>query len=141
MDAAQAAQETGIPYTTLCRWIRQGMVQPEGYVGRQGRQIPLGPKELRELRILARLRETFSFQELRAAADFLRRRGDNPYSSGSFAIVRGAPGRRRLLKVCSGGEVLEIIGRERGQLQLIPLGEDVTEDLREKVPDLEVAHK
>ena len=117
----QAAATAGIPYPTAAGWVAQGLLQPEGYKGLQGAVIPWNAKLTRELCILTRLREVLSMQALRDALAYLRKLGHNPLSSGRFAVVGGPPSKRRLIKLCDETRAIELLGKSRGQLLLIPL--------------------
>ena len=126
MTLRQAAEAAGTPYPTAARYIQQGLIRPDSYVGRQGAPVVVSDKDFRELSVLAKLRNTLSLQELREALDFLRSLGHNPLSEGRFLVIGGEPGSRRLIKVCADKhEAVEVIGKQAGQLTLIPLDNDV----------------
>ena len=116
----QVAEQTGVHYRTLMRWIEQGLVEP-AVRGRRGRQTLLSKKAFREVAVLAKLRELLSLQQLRQALDALRAQGHNPLSTGDFAVVRDLRGERSLLKVCERGEVIELLAKHPGQLRLFPV--------------------
>lgn len=123
-----AAKRIGLPYRTLARWIESGLVRPKSYKGQRGVLVSLLDKELRELRQLAQLRGILSMQELRRAIRFLREDlKHNPLSSGRFFVIGGPPARRRLFKICDSGEAIELIGKNQGQLLMIPLVFDEVE--------------
>ena len=122
MDLRLAADQAGISYRTAARWVESEIVRPVGYVGVQGAPIPITKKEARELRILAKLRGVLSLQALKQAAVYLRARGDNPFSEGRFAALRGPGRKRRLIKCCADGQVIDLLDRDQGQpLLLVPL--------------------
>ena len=122
MDLRLACSLAGISYRTGARWIESGIVQPQGYLGIQGSPVPITRKEARELRILAKLRGVLSLQALKQAAVYLRARGDNPYSDGRFAALKGPGRKRRLIKCCRDGQVIDLLDEHQGQpLLLVPL--------------------
>lgn len=122
----ELAQRAGLSYRTLAHWIEKGLIRPKGYVGRQRCTVPLTEKEAREVWMLAQLRKVLSMQALRKALKFLRSIGHNPMSTGSFAVVSGNP--PTLVKICAGGEALEVTGRRPGQTMLIPLWSETVGD-------------
>ena len=127
-DAAEAAC---VPYPTCSEWIRKGLIRPRGYVGRQAVKIRLSSKDVRELKILANLRGVLPMQQLRKALRYLREDlKHNPLSSGRFFVIGGPPSRRHLIKICSTGEAIELLGKNRGQL-MVPLLFDETENCKE----------
>lgn len=110
---------SGVPVRTISRWVEGGVIRPTGYRGRRRTPIPWTEKEVREICILAKLRETLSMQSLRDAMNYLRDElGFNPLSTGSFAVIDAKE--KRLVRVCSQNEAIEISGKNRGQL-LLPL--------------------
>lgn len=123
MTLNEAAKIASVSQSTATRWIQAGIIRPRGHVGKQGHAVPIGRKELRELCVLAQLRDSLSFQQLRKAAEFLRGLGHNPFSTGTFAVLQGRPGRRRLVKITDQGEAIELLGKQRGQLLLVSLVE------------------
>ncbi len=119
-----AAAVIGIPYRTAAYWVETGVIRPKGYVGKSGAEIPFTVKDVRELAILAQLREVLPLQALRKALKYLRGLGHNPLSTGRFAVLSGPRGKRRLVKICDDGTALELLTRP-GQL-ILPL-EDIDE--------------
>jgi len=128
----QVAEQTGVHYRTLMRWIEQGLIQA-AVEGRRGQQTLLSKKGFREVAILAKLREFLSLQQLRQALDFLRCQGHNPLSSGDFVVVRDIRGDRSLLKICDQGEMIELLENHPGQLRLFPVF-DIEERITGTVP-------
>jgi len=127
-----AAKRIGLSYRTLARWIENGFVRPKSHKGQRGLLVTLGNKELRELRQLAQLRGILSMQQLRRAIRFLREDlKHNPLSTGRFFVIAGAPGRRRLIKICDTGAAIELVGESRGQLVMVPLLFDEIESAKE----------
>ena len=115
---AEAAEMAGVKYRTLARWFESGLIRPKGYKGRQRCPVPIGQKELREILIVAQLRDILPMKAVREAAEYLRKLGHNPYSQGRFAVVGGPPGARQLVKICPEGEAVQCLGRDQGQLML-----------------------
>jgi DNA-binding transcriptional MerR regulator len=116
----QVAEQAGVTYRTLMRWIEQGLILP-AVRGNRGQQTLLTKKGFREVAILAKLREFLSLQQLRQAIDDLRTQVHNPMSTGDFAVVRDLRGERSLLKICERGEVIELLETHPGQLRLFPM--------------------
>lgn len=137
MNLKEAARIAGVPQPTASRWIRAGLIRPEGYVCRQRVPVQMGQKELAELCNLARIRNLLSLQEMKKAARFLREElGHNPFSTGRFMVLDGPPGKRELVKVCSTGEAIALM-KDRGQMLLFPViepeeGDKLTEKGSEK---------
>ncbi len=115
-----AAKIAGVPYPTVATWIEQGLIRPQEYIGIQGNRVKLTAKDVNELCYLAKLRGLLSMQALKKALNYLRKLGYNPLSTGYFAVLGGPPSRRRLIKI-DNGEAVELIGKHKGQLLLIPL--------------------
>lgn len=124
---SEAAEQVGVPYPTVARWIQQKLIRPRGYKSIQAKKVKLGPKEMRELRVLAHLRGLLSLQELRKAMRYLRNElKQNPLSTGDFLVLGGSHENRRLVKLCESGQTIELLSKkDKGQLW-IPLvfGED-----------------
>lgn len=117
----QAAQLTGVPYRTLHRWITDGLIRPKyRRANIRKRDIELTTKDVREISILCALRRGgLSMQTLRDVLDYLRSIGHNPMSTGQFIAIMGKSGKPAdLVKICTTGEALELIGQCRGQLVL-----------------------
>ena len=120
---AQVAKIAGVAYSTLADWARTGLVdvkrpkcRREGYAW--------SAKHVHEIRVVADLRRLdVPMQKIRDSMRLLRSMGHNPYSTGKFLVISKGHGRGRkrvpsLVKVCDSGEVIEIIGRHRGQYVL-----------------------
>jgi len=127
----QAAAEVGFPYTTVARWVQEGVIRAQGYIGIQGKPVRLSEKQMRELRILAQLRGVLPMQQLKKTLRYLREDlKHNPLSTGRFFVVGGPPSSRHLIKICNTGEAIELIGKDRGQL-MVPLLFNETENAKE----------
>lgn len=124
MDMQTAARRAGVPYPTVARWVQQGLITPPDYEGRPGGRVFFGEKELRELTLLVKLRGLLSLQALRKATAYLRKLGYNPLSTGYFAVLAGPPNKRRLIKIDDHGGAIELLGKHRGQMLLIPLWDE-----------------
>jgi len=101
MDLKTALDEypiPGLPYPTAARWVQQGLVVAEGG-GPQRHEWHIGPKQLRELRMLTALRQVLSFAALKRAVLTLRAMGFSPLSAIHFAVVEG-------------GELVRVVGEE-----------------------------
>lgn len=121
MTLSEAAERIGVPQPTLTRWVKSGLVRPPDYVGRQRVPVNVTPKCLREFSMLAQLREAgVSFQALRRAAKYLRGLGQNPFSSGRFAVLKGG----ELVKLCDEGAAVELI-KQPGQMVLLLEGPEI----------------
>ncbi len=119
MRLKEAAEKAGVPYPTAARWLQQGVVKADGG-GTRSTPWECGKKQIRELKILDRLRDAISFQKLRKAAEYLESIGHNPYSSGTFAVVNDDG----LVKLTDRGEAVQLLGTDQGQTLCIPIGED-----------------
>ncbi|MFQ5796279.1 MAG: MerR family transcriptional regulator [Candidatus Bipolaricaulia bacterium] len=115
------AEKAGVPYRTMMRWVKDGLITPYVYPGGSGRPALFSKKEFREVIILARLREFLSMQKLKEALAHLRSLGHNPLSTGEFAVVRDARGERALFKLCNTGEAIELIQENPQQIRLFPV--------------------
>ena len=127
---SRAAELAGVPQPTASRWVKAGIIRPEGYVGRRGVPVLFGEKELLELRTISALRGAgLSFQALRRAADQLRKWGRNPFSVGpsGFAVISGPRGRKELVEILDPDNVTQVTG-EPGQLLLVPLWRTPNDD-------------
>ena len=120
---AQVAHRAGIPYSTLAQWAAEGLVDVKPPKSKRD-GYKWTAKHLREILVMARMREIgVPMQLMRESMGYLRTLGHNPYSTGRFLVLRKGSGRGRnridrLVKVCDGGEAIEIIGRHRGQYVL-----------------------
>jgi DNA-binding transcriptional MerR regulator len=125
-----AAELVGVPQPTATRWVKAGLIRPEGYVGRQGVPVRFDEKELRELQMLSSLRGAgMSFQALRRAAERLRVWGDNPLNThlAAFAVIVGPSRCRELTQIVTPTEATLVTGKP-GQLVFIPLWAIVADD-------------
>ena len=115
-----AAKALDIPAMTVSTWVKAGLVKPVGeYRGRRGARVNLGPKQLRELENIRRLRTTgLTMKDLRLAMKYLRGIGHNPFSSGQFFVLTEGTARRRLVKLCDGDTAIELIGKRKGQMMI-----------------------
>jgi len=115
-EMQKAAAAVGIPYRTVARWARQGLIQVDGHPMRPRTPVPWTEKHTSELRTLATLKAArLSTQALREAADTLKRMGHNPFSTGRFAVIGGQGKNRRLVKVCNEHEAIDLSRKHRGQ--------------------------
>lgn len=121
MTLSEAALKLGVYQSALSRWIIAGLVQPEGWIRRQGEPIEVTEKHLREFAVVRDLRRAgVSMHAIRRAADTLRALGANPFSRGQFiAVDRG----REIIRVVDGQEAMALL--HGGQL-LLPLPDDPT---------------
>jgi DNA-binding transcriptional MerR regulator len=119
-SSRDVAQTAGVPYRTLMRWVEAGLLRPKGYTGRQRVAVSWTAKDVREAVILAGLRACqLSLQQVRQVLRYLRKIGQNPLSSGTFLVLvnrRGKP--HELVKLCDGGQALNLMKNGRGQLML-----------------------
>lgn len=120
-DSQTIAKAIQINYRTLMRWIEKGLIQPAIYPKRGRSPVYFSEENLREVAILSRLRAVISPSKLREALQFLRQQGYNPLSSGQFLVLDYQKG--RVIKICQDPHegALELTGRYRGQLVLLPL--------------------
>lgn len=120
MNLTEAAQKTGIPQQTLTRWIQLGLVRPAGWQNRKLRPVPITRKELREFRIIRRLRQQkVPLAKLIEAANYLRSLGYNPFSRGHFVVMDKG---KELVRIMRGREAIALL-KQRGQLILIAMEE------------------
>lgn len=118
----QVAGLLNVPYRSLMRWVVDGLVEPYA-IGRGNPARLWSEKHVREVRIIARLRgEGVSMQKLKKVAEFLRARGDNPFSSGEFLVLE--PG-GEMVKVYASGEIVELL-KNPGQRLLLVMGLEET---------------
>ena len=126
MNLHAAAEQVGVPYRTAARWFQLGLIQVEGHANVQGSPVPIGKKELRELKWLVKLRGKLPMQVIRSALAYLRSIQHNPLSTGQFIVSDPTPGNRHLIKICDGGKILELIGKHQGQqLMFISLDDEM----------------
>lgn len=123
--ATDVAAMVDVPYSTLMRWLSQGLLNPTN--ARQGQSIQTywGAKDVREASVLANLRRAgFSLQRLRRAMEYLRSVGHNPFSSGQFIAITKADGEPAdIVKVVNEQEAIELL-RHPGQLVMRLWSED-----------------
>ena len=88
-----AARATGVPYTTLCRWLQEGVLQaPRGHRRSQGRQMPWTPDLQRQACLARMLRAAgLTLPETRQALRYRAKLG-----KGHLLLFAGKPGTRRL---------------------------------------------
>ena len=121
---AEVAQMLDVNERTLLYWASIGLVSPRG--GGRRRPWKWSPKHVREVSVIAGLRQAgITMQALREAWGFLRSVGHNPGSSGQFVVLSTSKGKltRDVVKLCDGGEALNLAREHRGQLMLIPVWE------------------
>lgn len=116
-NLSEAAALVGLKQPTLTKWIKAGLIQIPGHKGKQWSPVLFGPKELHELKILVSLRGLLSLQAIRRAAEYLRSKGDNPYSRGEFVVLAGRSGHRELIRIETNGEAVNLL-EHPGQLLL-----------------------
>lgn len=111
----EVAELADVPIRTLQWWVQQGLLRPHTYGGR-GVDTRWSNKDVREARVLAKLRGFFSIRRLKDVLTYLRGLGFNPMSTGQFLVVVGTDGTGRdLLKpdVVDGQERAISLARER----------------------------
>ena len=92
------AKKHKIPYSSLARWIDQGLIEPQARTGRSGSVIVLNEKNVREIENLIRLRKGgLSLQRARHLMEDLRAAGYNPLSKGIFVVI--GKRHRRVLRI------------------------------------------
>lgn len=121
------AELVGVPYSTLAQWAAEGLIDVKrGRSKRDG--YSWTAKHVYEAKVMADMRGLeVPLQLMRKAMKFLRTRGHNPFSTGTYLVIRRGSGKgsRRieaLIKVCDSGELIEIVGKGRGQY-VLPLFE------------------
>jgi hypothetical protein len=114
------AQVAGVPYRTLMRWVQQDLIRPQYYARKNRVPVEWSAKNVREAVILARMRTCrLSMQKIREVLKYLRGIGHNPLSTGDFLVLMDRDGRpEEVIKVCTTGEALKLMGKGRGQLVL-----------------------
>jgi DNA-binding transcriptional MerR regulator len=114
------AEAVGVPYRTLMRWVEEGLIIPAVHPKKHRVPVQWSEKNLREVDILAQLRKcNLSLQQIRGIMTYLRKLGDNPFSSGEFIVLLGPDGSpQELVKIRNGGEALALMKKHRGQLML-----------------------
>lgn len=120
--AREVARLIGIPYRTLMHWVTTGLVTPEASVQSRGRRrVRFRPDDIREVRLIAKLRRHLSGPQLREALNYLRRLGHNPLSAGRFMVVELYSGRKEFIKVVGSREAIRLLRQEPAdQRALIP---------------------
>jgi DNA-binding transcriptional MerR regulator len=122
MTLSEAAGRLDTHQPTLTRWIIAGLVTPENWRRKQGENVAITSKELRELAVVRDLRRAgVSLQAIRRAADTLRALGCNPFSRGRFiAVDRG----EEIIRVVDDAEAIALL---RGGQLVMGLPEEPTE--------------
>ena len=122
--ASQVVELTGVPYRTLMRWAEEGVIEIEKPPAGRGKQVLFNEKDVREIRILGKLRGKVSFQKLRKIRDYLRNLGFNPFSQGKFLVIGEGKKVKDVVMVCDREKAFSLLNMP-GQLYLIvPLGEE-----------------
>ena len=125
MSLKAAAIEAGIGYRTAARWVHDGLIQPIGYRGKRGVEIPCGEKEKREFKNIKNLRAAgIPLKVLRKVAPRLRKTESNPFLGGTLVVVGNLAAEPLIIKAKSTHEVLKILNENRGQIAIVvPLEE------------------
>ena len=92
-----AARATGVPYSTLCRWLQEGVLQaPPGHGRSQGRRMPWTP-ELQRQACLARVLRAagLTLSETRQALRYRAKPGKGHHLP-PFLVLAGKAGTQRL---------------------------------------------
>src|SRR5262245_25921276 len=115
------AKKHKIPYSSLARWVDQGLIEPQGRTGRSGSVIVLNEKNVREIENLIRLRKGgLSLQRARHLMEDLRAAGYNPLSKGIFVVIGKRQG--RVLRISESRKAArEVAGPHRGQTVMVEL--------------------
>jgi DNA-binding transcriptional MerR regulator len=115
------AKKHKIPYSSLARWVDQGLIEPQGRTGRSGSVIILNEKNVREIENLIRLRKGgLSLQRARHLMEDLRAAGYNPLSKGLFVVIGKREG--RVLRISENRKAArEVAGPYRGQAVMVEL--------------------
>jgi DNA-binding transcriptional MerR regulator len=124
--SAQVAIRADVSYRSLMRWAEQGLLDPaRADTGKAKSPLVWTAKHLREATVLGQLRaHKLPLQTIRKVMDYLRSIGHNPLSTGEFICI-GKPSRSgTVVKVCTDGEVLDLIKRGQLVLPLEPIRED-----------------
>src|SRR5215510_3531774 len=115
------AKKHKIPYSSLARWVEQGLIEPQGRTGRSGSVVVLNEKNIREIENLIRLRQGgLPMQRARHLMEDLRAAGYNPLSKGLFVVIGKRHG--RVLRVSEDlMSAREVLGPHRGQAVMVEL--------------------
>jgi len=120
----EVAEMIGIPHRTLLRWIESGVVRIHKPPSSRGDRALFSEKDLRELKVLASLREKVSLQKLRRIRAYLRSLGFNPFSGGKFLVVGEGKRVKDVIMICDKEKAFSLLDTP-GQLYLIvPLEEE-----------------
>ena len=118
MTTLEVSQLIGIPRRTLADWVKFGIIIPEGAGGGRRKTATWEDRHIDEIKLIMRLRDDFgySMQKIRKVADWLRARGNNPFSRGRFVAIPviGREG-GDLIRICDEQEALSLL-RTPGQL-------------------------
>src|SRR5262249_61484862 len=88
MTLNDLAKKHKIPYSSLARWVEQGLIEPQGRTGRSGSVVVLNKKNIREIENLVGLQKGgLSMQRARYLMEDLRAAGYNPLSKGVFVVI------------------------------------------------------
>jgi len=127
ISSQEAAAALGINYRTLMRWVETGLLEPDCENG-PARAKPARrwtQKHLREAGVLIRLHAAnVPFPTIRAAMDYLRGLGQNPFSTGQFLVLGNPKKPGSVIKICDSGEVLDLVARGQLVLPLVPAMEE-----------------
>lgn len=109
----EVSEFIAVPYETLMRWARQGLLNPEGG-GRQRVKTYWHAKDVREASILTALRKAgLPLQKLTGVVAYLRTVGHNLLSSGEFLLVRARTGEPRdIVKFCTTREAISLLRKD-----------------------------
>jgi DNA-binding transcriptional MerR regulator len=121
MTLKNLAKKHKIPYSSLARWVEQGLIEPQGRTGRSGSVVVLNEKNIREIENLIRLRQGgLPMQRARHLMEDLRAAGYNPLSKGLFVVIGKRHG--RVLRISEDlKSAREVLGPHRGQAVMVEL--------------------
>jgi DNA-binding transcriptional MerR regulator len=121
MTLKNLAKKHKIPYSSLARWVEQGLIEPQGRTGRSGSVVLLNEKNIREIENLIRLRQGgLPMQRARHLMEDLRAAGYNPLSKGLFVVIGKRHG--RVLRISEDlKSAREVLGPHRGQAVMVEL--------------------
>jgi DNA-binding transcriptional MerR regulator len=121
MTLKDLAKKHKIPYSSLARWVKQGLIEPQGRTGRSGSVVVLNEKNIREIENLIRLRHGgLPMQRARYLMEDLRAAGYNPLSKGLFVVIGKRHG--RVLRIAEDHKsAREVAGPHKGQAVMVEL--------------------
>ena len=121
MTLKDLARKHKIPYSSLARWVEQGLIEPQGRTGRSGSVVVLNEKNIREIENLIRLRKGgLPMQRARYLMEDLRAAGFNPLSKGLFVVIGKRHG--RVLRISEDHKAArEVAGPHKGQAVMVEL--------------------